>query len=94
MREVLGIGLAVTGEADPTDQLQVAQAATRTLDVRAEQEDGLAILLALLAPRLLDALDQLADFDKFRDLLWLPVVLPEHVSLIVSTPPGDCLAAL
>ena len=41
----------------------------------------------------LDALDQLADTGDARRLNWLPAELPPHVRLIVSTLPGDCLAA-
>jgi hypothetical protein len=43
---------------------------------------------------LLDALDQLSDADQGRRLVWLPVQLPPHVSLVVSTTPGDTLTAL
>ena len=42
----------------------------------------------------LDALDQLSDADHGRDLAWLPAQLPEHVQLVVSTIPGECLTAL
>ncbi|MFQ5864544.1 MAG: AAA family ATPase [bacterium] len=42
----------------------------------------------------LDALDQLSDADHARNLVWLPADLPEHVRLIVSTLPGECLSAL
>jgi hypothetical protein len=42
----------------------------------------------------LDALDQLSDADHARNLNWLPAELPEHVRLIVSTLPGECLTAL
>jgi hypothetical protein len=42
----------------------------------------------------LDALDQLSDVEHARNLVWLPAELPEHVRLIVSTLPGECLAAL
>jgi hypothetical protein len=34
---------------------------------------------------LIDALDQLSDADSGRELLWLPVALPAHVRLVVST---------
>jgi WD40 repeat protein len=43
---------------------------------------------------LLDALDQLSDADHARNLMWMPVKLPVHVRLIVSTLPGECLAIL
>lgn len=42
----------------------------------------------------LDALDQLYDAEHGRDPVWLPAELPEHVSLIVSTLPGEYLSAL
>ena len=42
----------------------------------------------------LDALDQLSDTDHARNLSWLPAELPEHVRLIVSTLPGECLSVL
>lgn len=37
----------------------------------------------------LDALDQLADTDNAGNLVWIPMELPEHVRLIVSTLPGQ-----
>ncbi len=42
----------------------------------------------------LDALDQLSDTDRARNLTWLPAELPEHVRLVVSTLPDECRAAL
>lgn len=42
----------------------------------------------------LDALDQLSDADHARNLIWLPGSLPDHVRVIVSTLPGECLSAL
>ncbi|ODS35653.1 MAG: hypothetical protein A7316_03440 [Candidatus Altiarchaeales archaeon WOR_SM1_86-2] len=42
----------------------------------------------------LDALDQLSDANNARNLLWLSAKLPEHVRLIVSTLPGECLSVL
>ncbi len=42
----------------------------------------------------LDALDQLSEADQGRSLAWLPAQLPEHVRLVVSTLPGECLTAL
>jgi len=42
----------------------------------------------------LDALDQLSDTDRAPSLAWLPADLPDHVRLIVSTLPGECLMAL
>ena len=42
----------------------------------------------------LDALDQLADTDEARSLIWLPAELPAYVRLICSTLEGECLAAL
>jgi len=42
----------------------------------------------------LDALDQLSDVEQGRSLIWLPADLPEHVRLIVSALPGECLSAL
>ena len=41
-----------------------------------------------------DALDQLSDADHARDLTWLPVELPAHVRLVVSTLPGECKTVL
>jgi len=42
----------------------------------------------------LDALDQLSDADRARNLVWLPLELPTNVRLVTSTTPGECLAAL
>ncbi len=42
----------------------------------------------------LDALDQLSDANNARSLVWLPEKVPENVRLVVSTTPGECLAAL
>ncbi len=42
----------------------------------------------------LDALDQLSPGDRARRLTWLPVELPEHVSIIISTIPGEVEIAL
>jgi hypothetical protein len=42
----------------------------------------------------LDAFDQLSDVEHTRNFIWLPADLPEHVRLIVSTLPGQCLSAL
>jgi len=42
----------------------------------------------------LDALDQLSDAEGARSLVWLPTEPPEHVRLVVSTLPGECLSAL
>ncbi|MEK6287722.1 MAG: AAA family ATPase [Acidobacteriota bacterium] len=42
----------------------------------------------------LDALDQLSGANNSRALGWLPVELPEHVHLIASTLPGECLQAV
>jgi hypothetical protein len=42
----------------------------------------------------LDALDQLTDAEGARSLVWLPAELPEHVRLVVSTLPGECLSVL
>jgi WD40 repeat protein len=42
----------------------------------------------------LDALDQLSDIERARNLIWLPAELPDNVRLIVSTLPGECLTAL
>ena len=55
--------------------------------------------LALATPEkplvlILDALDQLADADNVRSLVWLPAELPPNVKLVVSTLPGECLEAL
>lgn len=42
----------------------------------------------------LDSLDQLSGANNARDLPWLPAEMPEHVKVIVSTTPGECLSAL
>lgn len=42
----------------------------------------------------LDALDQLADPEGAGELAWLPVELPAHVRVIVSTSTGPTLSAL
>lgn len=42
----------------------------------------------------LDALDQLSDADRGRNLMWLPMELPPNVRLVVSTLPGECLDIL
>jgi hypothetical protein len=42
----------------------------------------------------IDALDQLGDAHNARSLAWLPADLPPHVRVIVSSLPGECLAAL
>lgn len=42
----------------------------------------------------LDALDQLSDAEKGRNLSWLPERLPENVKIIVSTLPEECLTVL
>ena len=42
----------------------------------------------------LDALDQLSIVDNARSLAWLPAQLPQHVRLVVSTLPDECLEAL
>lgn len=52
----------------------------------ASEEEPLTIFL--------DALDQLNDIEDARSLVWLPLTLPDHVRLIVSTLPGDCLQFL
>lgn len=42
----------------------------------------------------LDALDQLSDLDRGRNLMWLPDELPPHARLVVSTLPSECLDIL
>jgi len=42
----------------------------------------------------LDALDQLSKFNNTSNLIWLPANLPEHVRIIVSTLPEECLLVL
>jgi tetratricopeptide (TPR) repeat protein/DNA polymerase III delta prime subunit len=42
----------------------------------------------------LDALDQISEFENARNLIWLPLTLPKHVRLIVSTAPGEILEVL
>jgi hypothetical protein len=42
----------------------------------------------------IDALDQFGAGELARGLDWLPAVLPPDVRVVVSTLPGDCLAAL
>ena len=37
----------------------------------------------------LDSLDQLGAEDSARQLSWLPMTLPDHVDLVVSTIPGE-----
>lgn len=43
---------------------------------------------------LIDALDQLASVEHARELAWLPVILPPHVHIFVTTTPGETLIAL
>jgi tetratricopeptide (TPR) repeat protein len=43
---------------------------------------------------ILDGLNQLEDNDQALDLVWLPSVIPENVSLLLSTLPGRPLQAL
>ena len=45
--QTIGIGIAVAGETDPTQQLNLAQPSGRALDVGFEQVNRLAELLAL-----------------------------------------------
>jgi len=40
---------------------------------------------------ILDALDQISSFDEGRNLAWLPVHLPKHVRIIISTTYGKSL---
>jgi WD40 repeat protein len=42
----------------------------------------------------LDALDQLSEADRARNLVWLPTDLPADVKIVVSTLPGECLSIL
>ena len=42
----------------------------------------------------LDSLDQFSEAHNARSLTWLPKDLPENVKLVVSTRPGEVLAAL
>lgn len=43
---------------------------------------------------LIDALNQLQDVDKARQLDWLPAVYPSNVHVIVSCTPGQCAGDL
>src|SRR5689334_10674713 len=49
-----GIGLAIAGEAEPADELNVAQPAGGTLEIGLEQIHRLAELRAFVGPRPLD----------------------------------------
>jgi len=40
---------------------------------------------------LVDAVNQLEDFDRAPDLAWLPVVLPHNIRLVISALPGRSL---
>lgn len=42
----------------------------------------------------MDALDQLREAEAYQATQWLPTELPPRVKVVVSTLPGDCLAAL
>jgi NACHT domain- and WD repeat-containing protein len=42
----------------------------------------------------IDALDQLPGHDPARDLGWVPIALPPHVGLVLTTLPGKPLASL
>jgi WD40 repeat protein len=42
----------------------------------------------------IDAVDQLSDADRGGNLIWLPIELPDHVRIVVSTSPGECLSIL
>ncbi len=56
--QAVWIGIAVSGEADPAQQLDLAQPAGRTFDVGLEQVDRLAELPAFFAARLFDGRHQ------------------------------------
>ncbi len=42
----------------------------------------------------LDGLDHLSVVDPARKLIWLPAELPDHVRVVVSSLPGECLSSL
>jgi WD40 repeat protein len=42
----------------------------------------------------LDALDQLSSTDYAQDLSWLPFILPDHVHIVVSCLPSECMSIL
>jgi hypothetical protein len=69
----------------PTDFWELVQAFWRRLAL-ATAEKPLILFL--------DALDQLSDVERARNLLWIPAELPDHVHVVVSTLPGECLVAL
>ena len=74
-------------EATPGDYRELVQELPKRLAL-ATAEKPLVVFL--------DGLDQLADADYARNLVWLPVDLPPHVRLVVSasTEPGDTDAVL
>ncbi len=75
-----------TDEASiPTDYPHLVEAFPQQLALTTAERPLLVVL---------DALDQLSDREGARQLAWLPAELPEHVRLLVSTIPGDCLEAL
>ncbi len=69
----------------PTDYREVVDDFPKRLALATEEKPLILFL---------DALDQLSDAEGARSLIWLPADLPEHVRLIVSTLPGECLSAL
>jgi len=69
----------------PTDYKELVEEFPKRLALATEETP---LILSL------DALDQLSDSNNARNLIWLPSDLPEHVRLIVSVLPGECLTAL
>ncbi|MBU1712412.1 MAG: DUF4062 domain-containing protein [Proteobacteria bacterium] len=69
----------------PTDYRELVQEFQKWLAVTTKEKPLIMFL---------DAIDQLSDANYTRNLLWLPAKLPEHVHLIVSTSPGECLSVL
>ncbi len=74
-------------EATPSDYRELVQELPKRLAL-ATADRPLSVFL--------DAVDQLSEADNARNLIWLPVELPPHVRLVVSTStePGDTEAVL
>ncbi len=71
-----------------------AQVFTGRIDITIEDASGgrlPGVSIELSGP---EAQTQLSDAEGARSLVWLPSELPEHVRLVVSTLPGECLSAL
>lgn len=74
-------------EATPSDYRELVQELPKRLAYATASQPLIVFL---------DAVDQLADADHARNLIWLPLELPPHVRLVVSTStePGDTHAVL